>query len=105
MRTSQVRKRNPMAVSNFNKSRFVGSSASRSTVNLKGIFLAPPNPHLRERNYEGEFVPESPEIYSISEGILRAQGHRRFKASHFKTNYILFEDDRIQIGFKSSQIY
>jgi len=51
MSTVGVKKRNPMAVSNFNKSRFVGSSVSRSTVNLKGIFLAPPNPHIRSRDY------------------------------------------------------
>ena len=36
---------------------------------------------------------------------MTAQGHRRFKASHFKHKYILYEDDRIQIGFKISQIY
>lgn len=57
MSTVGVKKRNPMAVSNFMKSRFAGSSASKSVSNLKGIFLAPPNPNVRSRNYEGEFVP------------------------------------------------
>ena len=41
----------------------------------------------------------------MSENILSIQGHRRFKASHFKPKYVLYEDDRLQVGFKISQIY
>lgn len=41
----------------------------------------------------------------MKEGILKVQGHRRFKSSHFKQKYILYEDNFIQIGFKASQIY
>jgi hypothetical protein len=107
MSSIQAKKRqvHPLAVSNFSKSRFGGSSASKSTVNLKGVFAAPPNAHLKPRNYEGELVDESPEFYGLNESILTFQGHRRFKASHFKTKYVLYEDHYIQIGFKTSQIY
>ena len=94
-----------MAISTFKKSRFGGSSAAKSTSQLKGIFAAPPNPNIRSRNYEGELVLPQSEIDSTRESILRLQGHRRFKASHFKNKYILFEDDYIQIGFKVSQVY
>ena len=41
----------------------------------------------------------------MSEAILKVQGHRRFKMCHFKSKYILYEDDRVQIGFKVNQIY
>lgn len=54
--TVVTRKKNPMAISQFTKSRYGGSSVARSTVQLKGIFAAPPNPGVRPRNYEGELV-------------------------------------------------
>lgn len=50
------KKRNPLAVSNFNKSKFGGSSMAKSRAQLKGIFASPPNSNLRPRNYEGELV-------------------------------------------------
>ncbi len=37
--------------------------------------------------------------------IRKDQGIRRLKASLFKTKYILYEDQAIQIGFKSAPIY
>ena len=37
--------------------------------------------------------------------IRKDQGIRRLKASLFKNRYILYEDENIQIGFKSSPIY
>jgi hypothetical protein len=33
------------------------------------------------------------------------QGVRRLKSSLFKNKYILYEDDCIQVGFKSAAIY
>lgn len=84
------RKKNPMAISQFTKSKYGGSSVARSTVQLKGIFAAPPNPSVRPRNYEGELVLEIGEADYTRESILKQQGHRRFKASHFKNKYILF---------------
>ncbi len=99
------RKRNPMAVSNFSKSRFGASSVAKSVAQLKGIFAAPPNSNVRAKNYEGELVLEIGELDIIRENVLKVQGHRRFKCSHFKQKYILYEDNFIQIGFKASQIY
>ena len=94
------KKRNPLAISNFNKSRFGASSATKSIAVPKGIFAAPPNPKLKPRTYEGQLVLSSTEFGSLSESILKLQGHRRFKVSHFKSKYILYEDEYIQIGFK-----
>ena len=37
--------------------------------------------------------------------IRKDQGIRRLKASLFKNKYILYEDQAIQIGFKSAPIY
>ena len=48
---------------------------------------------------------ENRELERTSEFVLKLQGHRRYKMSHFKSKYILFEDDRIQIGYKVNQIY
>lgn len=94
-----------MAVSNFSKSRFGASSVAKSVAQLKGIFASPPNPNLRSKNYEGQLVLEIGDLDRMKEGILKVQGHRRFKSSHFKQKYILYEDNFIQIGFKASQIY
>ena len=55
-----------MAVSNFNKSRFGGSSLGKSSAQLKGIFAAPPNPHLKSRNYEGQLVEELQDFKQLS---------------------------------------
>lgn len=94
-----------MAVSNFNKSRFGASSVAKSVAQLKGIFASPPNPNIRPKNYEGELVLDIGELDRIRENILRVQGHRRFKSSHFKNKYVLYQDDYMQIGFKLTQVY
>ena len=48
------KKRNPMAVSQFNKSKFgASSSVSKVSAKVKGIFAVPPNPNLKSRKYEG----------------------------------------------------
>lgn len=48
-------------ISSLNKSKFTGgSSFSKSAV--KGIFAAPPNPHVRGKSYEGELVLENLEL-------------------------------------------
>ena len=47
----------------LNKSKFTGASSfSKSTVKLKGIFAAPPNPNVRPKSYEGEVVMENMEM-------------------------------------------
>lgn len=78
---------------------------AKSRAQLKGIFASPPNSNLRPRNYEGELVLPLNQPDNIKESLLKQQGHRRFKVSHFKTKYILYEDEYVQIGFKVSQIY
>lgn len=37
--------------------------------------------------------------------IDKNQGHRRFKTSNFKGKSSLFENENIQIGYKSEAIY
>jgi hypothetical protein len=39
------------------------------------------------------------------EQIRKEQGVRRVKASLFKNKYILYEDESLQVGFKSTPIY
>jgi len=41
----------------------------------------------------------------MSNEINKQQGARRFKISNFKDQYVLYDDDNLQIGYKCSQIY
>lgn len=90
----------------MNKSKFTGASTfSKSAVKLKGIFAAPPNPNIRAKSYEGEVVTENLELSRQLESMKKEQGMRRLKASLFKNKYILYEDECIQLGFKSVAVY
>ena len=38
-------------------------------------------------------------------GVRKDQGLRRLKVSMFRSKYLIFEDDAIQVGFKSTPVY
>lgn len=74
-------------------------------TNSNDIFSNPPNPSPGYKSYEGEVVPANKNLETILFDIKREQGHRRFKLAHFKNKYPLFENETMQIGFKTEPIF
>lgn len=94
-------------VSSVSKALKIAPSSvfAKSAVKLKGIFTNPPNPGLGPKTYSGQLVLENQELENMSREVKKQQGHRRFKMAHFKNNYVMYEDNNLQIGFKFNQIY
>lgn len=77
------------------------SSFVKSTFKAATIFTHPPNPNPPYKHYDGDVIKQSRELKSILYEIKKDQGSRRFKISNLRDRHPLYENDHLQIGFKT----
>jgi hypothetical protein len=82
-------------------SAVASSIFTKSVAKATGIFANPPNPTVSHKNYEGELVRVGNDLQKILFDIKKDQGIKRFKLGNLKDKYPLFENESLQIGFKS----
>ncbi len=75
--------------------------ASLKESKISPIFANPPNLRPPPKSYEGREIRENDAIGTFLRAISKSQGLRRFKTANFKGKSSLFENEHLQIGYKS----